>query len=126
MQTQVPIAGADGSTVPVAGTDTVIVAPFDVRTLGVEVSPYGASQRPAVAISLSNDDGSQTLNAWVEVAPTASGPWMRSSWAAFETMAAGATRSDVFASAGYQWVRLVGLMDGAGGNTRVWAWKVLP
>jgi len=114
MPVQTPVAGAIGGIVVVAPTDTVMVAPFAV------------SQSERVGATLANDDATQTLNAWVEVGPTLSGPWYRSPWAGFEAVAATTSRTDVFGTVGYQFARIVGTQSGAGGNVRVWAWKVRP
>ena len=112
MATQTPVAGAVGGVVAVASTDTLVVSPFSVVL------------EERVGCTLANDDATQTLNAWVEVGPTADGPWYRSPWSGFEVILPTTSRTDVFGTVGYQFARLVGTQSGAGGNVRVWAWKV--
>ena len=95
----------------------VTVAPVATTLCG----PLAVGNIETVGLALANDDGSQSLAAYVELGPTAAGPWFQSPWAAFEAIAAGATVSDVAQTHGHAWMRLRGTASGAGLDCRVWA-----
>lgn len=95
---------------------TVAVAPTDT----VMSEAISCHQMENMAIALTNTDGSQSLNAWLEVAPASSGPWDRSPWTGLEEIAAGETRYETAAVRGRRYVRLVGIASGAGLNARLW------
>lgn len=104
---------------------TVAVAPT-ITTIASQVSVWSFEE---LSITLTNDDGTQELNAWVEMAPDLSGapgPWDRSSWTGLEQIAAGESRTEVAVVRGRQWCRIVGQASGAGLNCRVWLLRVTP
>lgn len=95
----------------------VAVAPVATTLWG----PVVVRNLKGVAVTLANDDGAQTLAAFIEVGPSETGPWYQSPWAAFESLAAGASVSDVAATEGYGYARMRGTASGAGLSARVWA-----
>jgi len=115
---QTPLVDASGAvidrTVAVAPTSTVILAPF---------SCWGFEE---LSVVLTNSDATQELNAWVEMAPTISGPWDQSQWTGLEQIAALETRVEVAVLRGRQYARITGTASGAGLNCRIWALKVSP
>jgi len=99
---------------------TVAVAPTDTVLSDV----ISCLHTEALGVVLTNTDGSQELNAWIEVAPTINGPWDRSPWTGLEQIAAGETRYETASVKGRRFARLVGTASGAGLNVRTWIDRV--
>ena len=98
-------------TVSVDVVSTVLVSPAKV---------YGV---PAVGVELVNDDGTQTLDAYVETSTDAAGPWSRQDTTELTAVGPGEGRSRVFDVRAHHYVRIVGLASGIGLSARVAAWR---
>jgi hypothetical protein len=116
MPSQSPVSDAlgalEGRVVAVAPTSTELVGAVRV-----------VRQR-ALSVTLVNDDVSARLNAWVQMGPTASGPWDDAEWSDLDDVAPGEVRVAVFDTVGRQWLRVLGATNGAGLSCRVWAYGV--
>lgn len=110
---------------PYLGSPPVSVGPT-TTTIVSQVSCWNFEE---LSITLTNDDATQQLDAWVEMAPDlngAPGPWDQSQWTGLEQIAAGESRTEVAVVRGRQWCRVVGRASGAGLSCRVWLLKVTP
>ena len=103
----IPSVVLNGSTVNVGPTPTVIV-------------PVTRSARArSLLLSLEQLAVGQVLNASVQVAPTALGPWDSLEDASFGDVSTQRTRTVSTARA--MWLRVLGQQSGAGGNVKVYA-----
>lgn len=99
----------EGRVVSVAPTATTLVDAFAVRGMTRAV------------FTLANDDATQTLNAWLEVGPTSSGPWDATEWTGLDDIAALDSRTEAADVAGHSYMRVRATSSGAGLDCRVWA-----
>ena len=104
-----------GTVIAVAPTPTVLMPPLSLHQRNVT----------DLCVGLVNDNGSQTLDATVELGPTANGPWADSGYTGLSSIAAGETRSQVFGVSGQPYARIRGTASGAGLNCRIWVWQLV-
>lgn len=91
-------------------TDTVLVSPFVA---------WGAE---SFAVEIINDDGAQTLDAYVETSSAQAGPWSRHDTAELTAIGPGDARNRVFDTDQHRWIRVVGVASGLGLSARVACW----
>lgn len=90
------------ASVEVASTATTIAGPFDV---------VGGTY---AEVALTNTDGSQTLNAWVESSPDGTTWNAKLNWQGLDAIAAGELRYEGFDCTYERHVRIRGTASGAG------------
>lgn len=97
-----------GRTVAVGPTATTVVDAF---------SALGMSR---LVVTLTNDDPTQELDAWLEAGPTSSGPWDLTEWTGLADILAGESRTEVADVQGHAYLRIRGTASGAGLSCRAW------
>lgn len=101
--------------------ERVVVAVDAVSTVLVE--PANVQGLPAAGFELINDDGTQTLDAYIETSTALAGPWSRHDTAELTAVGPGEARSRVFDLRAHRCARVVGVASGAGLSARVAAWR---
>ena len=104
---------AEGVTVAVAPTDTVLFAPVPL------------SMKTHLYLAVRNDDAAQLVTARIQTGPTSSGPWLDLPNSILSDIAALALGEDTFETLGRPWARGVATSSGSGGNVTVWAASVI-
>lgn len=99
--------------VAVGPTSTELVSPFLCRAIG----PH-----PSLTVEVTNTDGTQVLDAWLETSAVSTGPWSIQGTSELRQVQPGESRNPPLDMAGLLWVRVVGTASGAGLTANVAAW----